>query len=86
MFTKRKIKKQRDDDDSLQNKNLAGYVTFLLILLVLTIFLGVSIIAGIITGKGLYITFTIDLNFLCILLGILKIIYFLAFMYFDRTE
>lgn len=84
--SKRKLSKEKDDDDSLQNKNLAGHVTFLLILVVLNIFVGVMIIYSITTGKGFYTTFTIDLNFLCIVLGTLKIVYYLAFMYFDRTE
>ena len=85
-FIKRKLKKQQDDDDSLQNKYHAGYFTFFILLVILTIFIGVMIIFSLTTGEGFYTTFTIDLNFLCIVLGVLIIIYYLAFMYFDRTE
>lgn len=84
--SKRKLIKEEDDDDSLQNKNIAGHITFLFILVVLTLFVSIMIIYSIIFGKGFDMTFTIDLNFLCIILGILKIVYYLAFMYSDRTE
>ena len=35
IYTKRKFKKQQDDDDSLQNKNKAGHVTFLIFIAIL---------------------------------------------------
>lgn len=85
-FTKRNMKKQKDDDDSLQNKYKAGYVTLFLEILLLTIYLGVNVFVEIFTGNGLYSTIAIDLNSLCVILGSLEITYYLAFMHFDRTE
>lgn len=85
-FTKRSLKKQKDDDDSLQNKHKAGYTTFFLALLLLLIYLGIMIVLGISEGTGLYTSITWDLNTLCLILGMLHIVYFIAFMRFDRTE
>lgn len=86
IYTKRKFKKQQDDDDSLQNKNKAGHVTFLIFIAILTLFLGIMVLYGAFNGKGFYTTITLDLNFICIILGSLEIIYYLVFMYFDRSE
>lgn len=85
-ISKRKLRKENDDDDSLQNKNRAGHITFLLMLVILNVFIGVMIILGILAGDGFYITFTFDINFACIILGMMKVTYYFSFMYFDRTE
>jgi len=85
-FTKRNMIKQKDDDDSLQNKYKAGYVTLFSAILLLTIYLVAKVFMGIFTGNGLYSTVVIELNSLCIILGSLEITYYLAFMHFDRTE
>lgn len=86
VFTKKSIKKEKDDDDSKQNKNRAGYFTFHLILIAVTLYLAFMIIVGGFNGNGFYTIVTMDLNALCIALGTIQIIYYLAFSYFDRTE
>lgn len=85
-FTKRNIKKQKDDDDSMLNKYKAGYVTFFLAIILLIICLVVLIFVGILSNNGLFTKITIDLNSLFVIVGVLKITYYLIFMYFDRTE
>lgn len=86
IFTKRNMKKQKDDDDSLGNKYKAGYVTLFLSILLLTVYLCIKVFIGILNGNGLYSTVSIDLNSLCVILGSVEITYYLVFMYFDRAE
>ena len=84
-FILRNKKREEDDELSEQSKAKASNLVFLGLLIILYIITIIIYLSEVLL-HSISITLTLNINTLFIILGILHIAYYLAFMYFERCE
>ena len=79
-FSKKRIKKEQDDELSLENKYKSGYIMFFVNITIFLAIIGILLLSK----QSFYFEVSINPNVLCILAGMELITYYLLFNHFER--